>query len=69
MTNHQQITMDELRMEFFVCKQNIKILKKNGLHFHLKFLKELITSSKRGGDTARVSKILGILQKEASRKR
>jgi hypothetical protein len=68
-TNPQQITMDELRIESFVCKQNIKIFEKNGLHFHLKLLIELITSSKRGGNTARASKILGIIQKEASRER
>jgi hypothetical protein len=61
--------MDELRMGFFVCKQNAEILKKNGPHFHLKFLKELITFAKRGGDTARASKILGIIQEEAIWKR
>jgi hypothetical protein len=69
MTNPQQITMDELRIKFFVCKQNIEFLENNGPHFNLKFLKELITSLKSGGGTARASKISGIIKKEASQKR
>ncbi len=55
----QKITTDELRTEFFVCKQNIVILEKNG---------PLVVLEREGGDTDRALKISGIIQKENMQK-
>jgi hypothetical protein len=65
----QKITIDELRMEIFVCKQNIAILEKNCQYFHLQFLKSLVVLVREGGDTDRALKISGIIQKENMQKR
>jgi hypothetical protein len=65
----QKITTDGLRTEFVVRKQNIATLEKNGPYFCLQFLKSLVVSAREGGDTDRVSTILGIIQKENMRKR
>jgi hypothetical protein len=62
------ITRDELKTDFFLCKHNIKILKKNSPFFWLKFLKGLVKKAKRHGDVFHTSKITGIIEKEASRK-
>ncbi len=62
------ITRDELKTDFFVCKHNIKILKKNSPFFGLKFLKGLVKKAKRRGDAFCILKITGIIEKEASRK-
>ena len=63
------ITRDELRTEFFVCQKNIELLTKNGPLFWLKHLQDLLKQSLQSGDAHRVSKITGIIQKEAMRKR
>ena len=63
------ITQDELNAEFYVCKQNLETLAKNGPYFRLRFLKDLISSARRSGDSSRAMKISGIVQKEAARKR
>ncbi len=65
----RHITQDELRTEFYVCECNLNILAKHGPYFCRKFLKSLVTSAKRNGDATRATKIMGILQKEASQKR
>jgi hypothetical protein len=65
----RQISSDELKTEFFVCKHNIEFLNANSLHLLLKFLKSLVTKAKTRGDITRASKVIGIIQKEASRKR
>jgi hypothetical protein len=44
------ITRDELKTDFFVCKHNIKIFKKNSPFFRLKFLKSLVKKAKRRGE-------------------
>ncbi len=62
------ITRDELKTDFFVCKHNIKILKKNSSFFRLKFLKGLVKKANHRGDVFRISKITGIIEKKASRK-
>ncbi len=62
------ITRHELKTEFFVCKHNIEILKKNSPLFRLKFLKGLVKKSKHHGEVFCISKITGIIEKEASRK-
>ncbi len=59
---------DELRTEFYVCKHNLELLVKNGPHFCQKFLQGLVTSSKQRDDATQASKVVSILQKEASRK-
>jgi hypothetical protein len=64
-----RITRDELKTEFFVCRQNLVILAKNGPHFCHRFLQGLCTEAKLKGEGSRAAKIGGILQKEASRKR
>jgi hypothetical protein len=63
-----QITPDELKTEFFVCKHNINLLHANSLYLQLKFLKSLVTTAKTRGDVTRASKVTEIIQKEASRK-
>jgi hypothetical protein len=63
------ITMDELRTKFFVCQKNIELLTKNGPLFRLKHLQDLLKQLVQSGDSQRVSKITGIIQKEAMRKR
>ena len=65
----RQITRDELKTEFFVCKKNLIALSKNGPYFRRKFLQGLCNEAKLKGDSNRAAKISGILQKEASRKR
>jgi hypothetical protein len=64
----QRISMDELKAEFYVCKQNIELLMKNSLFFWLKFLKAIVKSAKAKGDTLRAAKVTGIIQKEAMQK-
>jgi hypothetical protein len=66
----QHITMDELKTEFFVCIQNIKLHTKNGPAFCLKFLKGLVAAAKGCSRSCRSTKISGIIQiqKEASQK-
>ena len=63
------ITRDELRTKFFVCQKNIELLTKNGPLFQLKHLQDLLKQLLQSGDAHRVSKIMGIIQKEAMRKR
>jgi hypothetical protein len=63
------ITRDELRTEFFVCQKNIELLTKNGPLFRLNHLQDLLKRSFQAGDAHQVSKITGIIQKEAMRKR
>jgi hypothetical protein len=62
------ITRDELKTDFFVCKHNIKILKKNTPFFQLKFPKGLVTKAKCRGDVFCILMITGIIEREASRK-
>jgi hypothetical protein len=64
----QQITRDELKMYFFVCRQNLIALAKNGPHFRCQFLQGLCSKAKLKGERNCAAKISGILQKEASRK-
>ncbi len=64
-----QITPDEIVAEFYVCKHNLALLEKHGPLLRLRFLKQLVTTAKRHGDTLRASSITGIIQKEAIRKR
>ena len=52
-----------------MCKHNLALLEKHGLLFRLRFLKQLVTTAKRHGDTHRASCITGIIQNEAIRKR
>jgi hypothetical protein len=61
------ITRGELRTEFFVCQKNIELLTKNGHLFLLKHIQDLLKQSLQSGDAHRVSKIMGIIQKEAMR--
>ena len=61
--------MDELRTDFCVCQKNIELLTKNGPLFRMKHLQDLLKRSVQSGDAQRVSKIMGIIQKEAMRKR
>jgi hypothetical protein len=63
----QQITSDELKTEFFVCKHNINLIQANSLYLQLKFLKSLVTKAKTRGDITCASKGSGIIQKKASR--
>ncbi len=67
--NLQWITLNELKTKFFLCKHNIELLKQNSPYFCSKFLKSIVTRSKMKGDAVRASKVTGIIQKEASRKR
>ncbi len=69
MTDPRTITQEELRMDFFVCKQNLDHLAKHGPHYCRQFLKQLVTLAKLSGDCTRTTKMSGLLQKEASRKR
>ena len=62
------ITPEELRMEIFVCQQNLEHLSKHGPHYHHQFLKRLVISAQQRGDTSRASKITALLQREASSK-
>ncbi len=68
MKDPRQITRDELKIDFFVCRQNLIALAKNGPNFHCKFLRGLCNEAKLKGEINRAAKISGILQKEASRK-
>ncbi len=52
-----------------MCKHNLALLEKQGPLFRLRFLKQLVTTAKRHGDTHRASCVTGIIQKEAIRKR
>ena len=54
---------------FFVCQKNIELLTKNGPLFRLKHLQDLLERSLQSRDAQQVSKITGIIQKEAMRKR
>ena len=47
----RQITPDEIVAEFYVCKHNLALLEKHGPLFRLWFLKQLVTTAKRHGDT------------------
>ncbi len=69
MTDPRTITQEELRMEFFVCKQNLDHLAKHGPHYCRQFLKQLVTLARLSGDHTRATKITVLLHKEASRKR
>ena len=69
MKDPRQITRDELKAEFFVCRQNLIALAKNGPYFRRKFLQGLCNEAKVKGERNHAAKISGILQKEASRKR
>ena len=68
-TDPRYITPEELRTEFYVCKQNIDHLAKHGPHYRRQFLRQLSISAKQRGDDSRASKIIGLLQREASSKR
>jgi hypothetical protein len=63
----RQITSDEFKTEFFVCKHNIKLLQANSPYLQLKFLKSLDAKAKTSDKTC-ASKVTGITQKDASRK-
>ncbi len=65
----RHIMQDELKTEFWVCRHNLDLLSKNGPHYRHEFLKSLVSTAKHKGDKARAAMILGILHKEASRKR
>jgi hypothetical protein len=67
-TDPRLITQDELRMEFFICKQNLDHLSKHGPHYHRQFLKRLVTLAKLTGNANQAAKITGILHREDSRK-
>ena len=69
MTDPRSITPEELRQEFFVCKQNLDHLAKHGPHYRRQFLTQLVLSAKQRGDNLRASKTTGLLQREASSKR
>jgi hypothetical protein len=60
--------MDELWTEFYVWKQNINLLKKHSSYFWLEFLKSLVSTAKKQGETVRASKLMEMIQKEDSRK-
>jgi hypothetical protein len=62
------ITRDKLKTDFFACKHNIEIIKKNSPFFRLKFLKGLAKKAKCSRNMLCISKITGIIEKEASRK-
>jgi hypothetical protein len=68
-TDPRTITQEELRMNFFVCKQNLDHLAKHGPHYCHQFLKQLVTLAELSGDHTHATKIIGLLQKEGSRKR
>ena len=68
-TDPHQITPDEIVAEFYVCKHNLALLKKHGPHFRLWFLKQLVTTAKKHGDTLRATSVTRIIQKEAICKR
>jgi hypothetical protein len=63
-----QISSDELKAEFLVCKYNIELLKKHSPYFRLKFLTSLVTNATSKGNTAHTSKLTGVIHKERSRK-
>jgi hypothetical protein len=60
-TDPRQITHDELKTEFFVCKSNLELLAKHGPHYQRKHLHSLVASAKQRGELTRASKIVGIL--------
>jgi hypothetical protein len=60
------ITVDKLKAEFLVCKQNLEFIEKHGPYFWLKFLKGLVSKAKKRGDSVCASRITGIIQKEAT---
>ena len=64
----RQMTEDELKTEFLVCKLNLDTVAKNSPQLRKKFLKNLVTEAKRCGDANRASKLLGIIQKELTKK-
>ncbi len=64
-----QITPDEIVAEFYVCKHNLALLEKHGPLLQLRFLKQLVTTAKKQGDTLWASCVTGIIQKEAIHKR
>jgi hypothetical protein len=68
MKDPRLITVDELKTEFLVCKQNLELLEKHGPYFRLKFLKGLVSKAKKKGDSVRATRITGIIQKEATQK-
>jgi hypothetical protein len=63
-TDPQEITQDDLNIEFFICKQNLEYLVKHGPRMCREFLNKLIHNAKRKGNQARVTKIVTILQHE-----
>ncbi len=66
MKDPQLITMDKLKTEFLVCKQNLELLEKHGPYFWLKFLKGLVSKARKKGDSICETRITGIIQKEAT---
>ena len=69
MKDPRLITVDELKTEFLVCKQNIELLEKHGSYFRLKFLKGLVSKARKKRDSVHAARITGIIQKEAAQKR
>jgi hypothetical protein len=59
-----RIAVDELWMEFFVCRQNKSVLEKSGPYCCLQFLKSLIRAAKNKREMDRVVKITSIIHKE-----
>ncbi len=64
-----QITANELKAEFLVCKHNIELLKRHSLYFCLKYLTDLITDATLKRDIIHASKVMGIIHMEVSKKR
>ncbi len=64
----QLIMVDKLKTKFLVCKQNLELLEKHGPYFRLKFLKGPVSKAKTKGDSVHASRIIGIIQKEATQK-
>jgi hypothetical protein len=60
------ITVDKLKTEFLVCKQNLELLEKHGPFFRLKFLKGLVSKTRKKGDSVCATRITRIIQKEAT---
>jgi hypothetical protein len=63
-----QITLDKIVAEFYVCKHNLALLEKHGPLLRFRFLKQLVTTAKKHGDTPWASNVTRIIQKEAIRK-
>jgi hypothetical protein len=63
-----QITPEEIVTEFYVCKHNLALLEKHGPLLRLRFLKQLVTTAMKHGDTIRASSVTEIIKKEAIRK-